>query len=104
MTTSPWPKVILVTDAFGQPARLEAIRDIARRHGLVFIGDSCRSPGSVYEGKKAGGPDFAAAAVFAFYPSNQITRGEDGIIVTNGDRIAGMCNSMRNQGEGEVGV
>lgn len=34
-------RAILAVDEFGQLTRLDVIRDIARRHGLVFIEDSC---------------------------------------------------------------
>lgn len=43
---TPRTKAILPVDAFGQPARLDAIREIAARHGLKVIEDSCESLGS----------------------------------------------------------
>lgn len=101
---TPKTKAILAVDAFGQPARLDVMREIARRHDLVFIEDSCEAIGSQYKGKAAGGSDFADAAVFAFYPNKQITTGEGGMVVTDDDRIAFLCSSMRNQGRGESGV
>lgn len=33
-------KAMLAVDAFGQLARLDAIRDVAWRHSLAFIDDS----------------------------------------------------------------
>ncbi|MGE5587567.1 MAG: DegT/DnrJ/EryC1/StrS family aminotransferase [Clostridia bacterium] len=39
---TPRTKAILPVDAFGQPARLDVIREIADRHGLVVIEDPCR--------------------------------------------------------------
>ncbi|MDD4336841.1 MAG: DegT/DnrJ/EryC1/StrS family aminotransferase [Firmicutes bacterium] len=101
---TPKTKAILAVDAFGQPAKLDRMRDIANRHSLVFIEDSCEAIGSEYKGKAAGGSDFADAAVFAFYPNKQITTGEGGMVVTDDDRIAFLCQSMRNQGRGEGGV
>jgi dTDP-4-amino-4,6-dideoxygalactose transaminase len=98
---TPKTKAILAVDAFGQPAKVDVIREIARRNDLVFIEDSCEAIGSHYKGKPAGGPDFADAAVFAFYPNKQITTGEGGMVVTDDDRIAFLCSSMRNQGRGE---
>jgi len=103
-TITPRTRAILAVDAFGQPARLDVIRDIVRKHGLVFIEDSCDSLGSVYKGTKAGGPDSATAAEFAFYPNKQIITGEGGMIVTDDDRIAALCDSMRNQGRCEAGA
>ncbi|MFY9133841.1 MAG: DegT/DnrJ/EryC1/StrS family aminotransferase [Bacillota bacterium] len=101
---TPRTKAILPVDAFGQPAKLDIVRDIARRHGLVVIEDSCESIGSEYKGIKTGSAAFADAAVFAFYPNKQITTGEGGMVVTDDDRVAFLCKSMRNQGRGEAGV
>jgi perosamine synthetase len=101
---TPRTRAILPVDAFGQPAKLDIIRELARRHGLAVIEDSCESLGSEYKGTKAGNSAFADAAVFAFYPNKQITTGEGGMVVTDDDRIAFLCKSMRNQGRGEAGV
>lgn len=97
-------RAILPVDAFGQPARLDAIREIARRHGLRVIEDSCESIGSQYKGIKAGSGTFSDGAVFAFYPNKQITTGEGGMVVTDDDETASLCRSMTNQGRGEAGV
>ncbi|NLS44914.1 MAG: DegT/DnrJ/EryC1/StrS family aminotransferase [Firmicutes bacterium] len=101
---TPRTKAILPVDAFGQPARLDVIREIADNYGLAVIEDSCESLGSEYKGLKAGSAIFADAAVFAFYPNKQITTGEGGMIVTDDEEIAFLCKSMRNQGRGEAGV
>ncbi|HHV61369.1 MAG TPA: DegT/DnrJ/EryC1/StrS family aminotransferase [Firmicutes bacterium] len=101
---TPRTRAILPVDAFGQPARLDRIREIARRHGLVVIEDACEAIGSEYKGKKAGSGEFSDAAVFAFYPNKQITTGEGGMIVTDDDDVARLCRSLRNQGRGESGL
>jgi len=41
---------------------------------------------------------FGHAGVFGFYPNKQITTGEGGMIVTNDERLADCCRSLRNQG------
>lgn len=101
---TPRTKAILSVDAFGQPARLDVIRDIARRHGLVVIEDACEALGSEYKRHKAGSSAFADSAVFAFYPNKQITTGEGGMIVTDDEVVARLCRSLRNQGRGEDGT
>lgn len=101
---TPRTKAILPVDAFGQPARLDIIREIARRHGLVVIEDACEALGSEYKGEKTGSGSFADAAVFAFYPNKQITTGEGGMIVTDDEEVAKLCRSLRNQGRGEGGL
>jgi perosamine synthetase len=101
---TPRTKAILPVDAFGQPPRLDVIRQIADRHGLVVIEDSCESLGSEYKGIKCGNGAYAHGAVFAFYPNKQITTGEGGMVVTDDPEIARLCRSMANQGRGEAGV
>lgn len=41
--------------------------------------------------------------VFAFYPNKQMTTGEGGMIVTDDERLAALCVSMRSQGRGAGG-
>lgn len=96
---TPRTKAILPVHAFGQPADMDPIIDIARRHGLRVIEDSCEALGATHKGRPAG--SLGDAAVFAFYPNKQITTGEGGVIVTDDDNIALLCRSMRNQGRGE---
>lgn len=103
-TITPRTKAILPVDAFGQPAKLDVIRDIADRHGLKVIEDSCESLGSEYKGIKCGNGSYADGAVFAFYPNKQITTGEGGMIVTDDPEIARLCRSMANQGRGDSGL
>ncbi len=99
---TPKTKAILPVDVFGQPFDIEAVNDIARRHDLVVIQDSCEALGSVWNGKKVGSQSKVAA--FAFYPNKQITTAEGGVIVTNDDEIAELCRSMRSQGRADTGT
>lgn len=93
---TPKTKAILPVDVFGQIADMDAIREIARRHNLRVIEDSCESLGSRYRGRRAG--SLGDVGVFGFYPNKQITTGEGGMIVTDDDAVADLCRSMRNQG------
>ena len=98
---TPRTKAVLAVDAFGQPAELDAIEDIANQHGLQLIEDSCEALGSEWKGRHCG--SFGAAGAFAFYPNKQITTGEGGCVITQSDEVAALCRSMRNQGRGETG-
>ncbi len=93
---TPRTKAIIPVDAFGQPADFDAIRDIALRHGLFVLEDSCEALGSTYQGRRAG--SLGDAGVFGFYPNKQITTGEGGMITTDDPKLAGLCRSLRNQG------
>jgi perosamine synthetase len=89
-------KAILPVEVFGNPAGFDAVCEIARKHNLPVIEDSCEALGSALNGKKAG--TFGTMSVFGFYPNKQITTGEGGMILTDDDALADMCVSLRNQG------
>ena len=87
---------ILPIHAFGQPADMDPILDVACAHGLAVIEDACEAVGAEYRGCKAG--TLGDAAVFAFYPNKQMTTGEGGMIVTDDEEWANLFRSLRNQG------
>ncbi|NQS89935.1 DegT/DnrJ/EryC1/StrS family aminotransferase [Patescibacteria group bacterium] len=92
-------KAILAVDIFGQPAEWDELKEIAKNYNLKLIEDCAEALGAEYKGKKAG--SLGDAGVFGFYPNKQITTGEGGTIVTNDEKIARLCRSMRNQGRDE---
>lgn len=95
-------KLLLPVDVFGQPEDIKAFVDVARKHDIKVLEDSCEAIGSEYDGAKAG--SLADGAVFAFYPNKQITTAEGGLIVTNDDGIADTCRSLRSQGRAVTGT
>jgi perosamine synthetase len=94
-------KAIMPVEVFGNPAGFDKVCQIADKHKLTIVEDSCEALGSALNGKKAG--TFGAISVFAFYPNKQITTGEGGMILTDNDDLANMCASLRNQGRGAGG-
>lgn len=89
-------RAILPVHAFGQPADMDPILDIAQDAQLAVIEDACEAIGAEYKGRKAG--SLGDAAVFAFYPNKQVTTGEGGMIVTAKAEWAQFFRSLRNQG------
>jgi perosamine synthetase len=89
-------KSILPVHAFGQPADMDPILDVARQHRLSVIEDACEAIGAEYKGRKAG--TLGDLGVFAFYPNKQMTTGEGGLIVTDDESWASLLRSLRNQG------
>ena len=96
---TPRTRAIIPVDVFGQPADMDPILAVARKHGLRVVEDSCEALGARYHGRRAGA--LGDVGVFGFYPNKQITTGEGGMIVTNDEPIARVARSMRNQGRGE---
>ncbi len=89
-------RAILPVHAFGQPADMDPILEVARQYKLAVIEDACEAIGAEYKGRRAGA--LGDAAVFAFYPNKQITTGEGGMIVTSNAEWANLFRSLRNQG------
>lgn len=93
-------KAILAVEVFGNPSGLDKVCEVADKHNLPVIEDSCEALGSALNGKKVG--TFGTMSVFGFYPNKQITTGEGGMIVTNDDSLADLCVSLRNQGRSKT--
>jgi len=89
-------KALLPVHAFGQPADMDPLNEVARRHGLAVIEDACESIGAEYKGRRSG--ILGDAAVFAYYPNKQMTTGEGGMIVTEREEWLQLFRSLRNQG------
>ncbi len=89
-------KAILGVEAFGNPAGMHELTQLAARHEIPLVEDSCEGLGSSHKQRKVG--TFGRCGVFGFYPNKQITTGEGGMIVTNDRKLADMCRSLRNQG------
>jgi perosamine synthetase len=89
-------RAIVAVDMFGYPCELDALGQIADRHGLTLIEDACESLGAEYHGRPLGahGP----SAVFAFYPNKQMATGEGGVVATHSEEEWQLLRSLRNQG------
>jgi len=98
---TPRTKALLPAEVFGNAEHFDAYERIARRHNLLLLEDCCEALGGALGARAAG--SFGDCGVFAFYPNKQITTGEGGLIVTDDDRIAGLCRSMRDQGRDASG-
>jgi perosamine synthetase len=98
---TPRTKAILPVHVFGHPCEIERLRELAEKHKVFLIEDSCEAIGAEYRGRKVG--TFGDCSVFSFYPNKQMTTSEGGVIVTDNPDVAGLCRSYRNQGRGDKG-
>jgi len=87
-------KAIMVVHIYGLPVDMDPVLAIAQKHGLYIIEDAAEMHGQTYKGKLCG--SFGVISIFSFYPNKHITTGEGGMIVTDDDRLAEKCRSLRN--------
>lgn len=89
-------RAVIPVDFSGQPADLDAIRDIAARHGLVVIADAAHSLGATYRGRRVG--TLADMTVFSTHPVKHVTTGEGGVVTTDNETLAERLRRFRNHG------
>ena len=94
---TPRTRAILPVHLYGQPADMDAITALARRHGLFVVEDACQAHGATYRGRRAG--TLGDAAAFSFYCSKNLgAYGEAGMLVTDDEAIATRVQMLRNHG------
>src|SRR5438309_2465749 len=88
---------IIPVHLYGQPADMDAIVAIARRHNLWVIEDCAQAHGAKYKGRVAG--TFGNAATFSFYPGKNLgAYGDAGCVVTNDDHLADWATAFARHG------
>jgi dTDP-4-amino-4,6-dideoxygalactose transaminase len=92
---------IIPVHLYGQPADMDAIMAIAKRHNLWVIEDCAQAHLASYNGRFVG--TFGNVATFSFYPGKNLgAYGDAGCVVTNGDRLADwMATFARHGGKGD---
>ena len=78
-------KAVVVVDFTGQAVKINEIRKICDKYGLVFIEDAAHAIGTSYNGKQIG--SLADMTCFSFHPVKTVTSGEGGAVTTNSEEL-----------------
>jgi dTDP-4-amino-4,6-dideoxygalactose transaminase len=90
-------KAILPVHLYGQPADLDPILAVARRHGLLVIEDAAQAHGARYKGKRIGA--HGDAVCWSFYPGKNLgAMGDAGAVTTDRADVAERVRTLRNYG------
>lgn len=92
---TPRTIAIMPIHLFGHPAAMPEIMEIAHQYGLAVIEDACQAHGATIHGNPVGG---FGAGCFSFYPAQNITSGEGGIVTTNNAAVADAVRLLRDHG------
>ena len=94
---TPATRVILPVHLYGQPADMDPILAIARKHGLRVLEDGAQAHGARYKGQRLGAHGDAVA--WSFYPGKNLgAMGDGGAVTTNDPQIADRLRVLRNYG------
>jgi dTDP-4-amino-4,6-dideoxygalactose transaminase len=90
-------RAIVPVHLYGQPADMDGLIRIAKKHGLTVIEDCAQSFGAEYGGKKTG--TFGEFGCFSFFPSKNLGGyGDGGMVITDDAKLAEHLLSLRNHG------
>ena len=91
-------KAIIPVHLFGQPADIDPILTIAKRHGLFVLEDAAQAAGAEYRGRRSGA--LGNCASFSFYPGKNLgALGEAGALTTNDADLARRLRVLRDHGQ-----
>ena len=97
---TPKTKAIIAVHLYGQPADMDAINAIAKKHKLRVIEDAAQAHGAVYKGRRVG--SLADAAGFSFYPGKNLGAiGDGGAVTTDDTDLAEKIRVLSNYGSRE---
>ena len=97
---TPKTKAILVVHLHGLPVDMDKVMDIAARHGLKVIEDSCQAHGATYRGHKTG--TIGHCGAFSFNQNKCLCSGDGGMFVTDDPEMVAKAKSLWSFGENKT--
>lgn len=89
-------RLIVPVHFAGNPADMDDVLRLARRHGAYVVEDAAQAHGSVYRGRRVGA--IGDLGVFSFQSSKLMTAGEGGVILTNNRELYEKAWSIHHAG------
>jgi CDP-4-dehydro-6-deoxyglucose reductase, E1 len=89
-------RAIMVAHTLGNPFDLDTVMEVAKRHDLYVVEDTCDALGATYDGKLVG--TFGDIGTLSFYPAHHITMGEGGAVFCTNSLIKRALESIRDWG------
>ena len=100
LAISPRTRAILPVHLYGQPADLDPLLAIARRHGLALVEDAAQAHGARYKGRRIGA--HGDVVCWSFYPGKNLgAMGDAGAVTTDRADLAERIRVLRNYGSRE---
>ena len=93
---TPRTRAIVAVHMLGNPARIEALREVAARHGVALIEDAAQAFGATVGGRWVG--SFGTIGVYSFNEFKTITCGDGGMVVTDDEELYRRCFAIHDQG------
>lgn len=92
----PKTRAIMMAHTLGNPFNLDLAQELAQKHNLWLIEDSCDALGGTFKGKNLG--SFGDLSTFSFYPAHHITTGEGGAVLVKKAFHKPIVESFRDWG------
>nr|WP_246414488.1 DegT/DnrJ/EryC1/StrS family aminotransferase [Microbacterium thalassium] len=93
----PRTRAIIAVHLFGLLCDMDALQELADRHGLILVEDAAQAHGARRDARAAGA--FGHAAGFSFYPTKNLGAiGDAGAVTTDDDELADRVRMLRNYG------
>ncbi len=89
-------KAIMMAHTLGNPFNLDFVQELAKKHNLWLIEDTCDALGGTYKDQNLG--SFGDLSTFSFYPAHHITTGEGGAVLVKKVVHNPVVESFRNWG------
>ena len=97
---TPRTRALIPVHLYGQPANLDELLAVARKHQLLVVEDAAQAHGARYNGRRIGAHGHAVA--WSFYPGKNLgALGDGGAVTTDDPEVAARVRSLGNYGSSQ---